>query len=336
MITVQSVELDDPRARSLWDEQQDELAARYGEPDLEFDFADHMAPGDLIGSYLALDAGGEPIGTGLVRWSPYDTGAGAVEVKRLYVRPAHRGHGHSRVIMGVLEQAALRAGAVRIVLETGVEQPEALVLYERIGYSRFPGYGEYKDDPRSVCFSKELPTRVLVVNGSIGAGKTSVAESAYDALADRGARAAMIDGDFLCQARPTQTDDPFNQELLFANLAAVAPVYRTAGFGYVVVARVVEDAEDRARYAQAFAVPSPAGGALPAQVVIGRVTAPEPARKDRIVHRDLDPAWHQWGHARTVELEANLVALQLDDVVVTNADRSPRETADELLERVGW
>ena len=118
----------------------------------------------------------EPVGTGLLRWSPFASGAGSVEVKRLYVRPEHRGHGHSRVIMGALEHAAARAGAVRIVLETGVEQPEAIALYERIGYSRIPGYGEYMDDPRSVCFAKDLPTRVLVVNGTIGAGKTSVAE----------------------------------------------------------------------------------------------------------------------------------------------------------------
>lgn len=331
MITVTEVPLDDARARGLWDEQQTELAARYGSPDLEYDFADHLAPGDLLASFLATDAAGQPVGTGLARWSPYDTGAGAVEVKRLYVRPAHRGHGHSRVIMGAIERAAVRAGAVRIVLETGVEQPEALALYERIGYSRFPGYGQYKDDPRSICFSKELPTRVLVVNGTIGAGKTSVAEGAFDTLAARGARAAMIDGDFLCQAEPAAVDVPFNQELLFANLAAVAPVYRRFGYGYMVIARVVEDPEDRDRYAHAFAAHG-----QPAEVIIGRVTAPEAVRKQRILLRDLDPSWQQWGHARTVELESVLNDLSLDDAVVVNADRSPEDSAGELLSLIGW
>lgn len=331
MITVVEVALDDPRARELWNEQQDELAARYGEPDLEYDFADHMQPGELLGSFLATDAAGQPVGTGLVRWSPYDTGAGSAEVKRLYVRPSHRGHGHSRVIMGAIERTAMRAGATRIVLETGIEQPEALSLYERIGYQRFAGFGQYKDDPRSICFIKELATRVLVVNGSIGAGKTSVAEGAFDLLAERGARAAMIDGDFLCQAKPASDADPFNQELLFANLAAVAPVYRRYGYGYTVIARVVEDPEDRDRYSHAFAAHG-----QPAEVVIGRVTAPESVRKSRIVARDLDPAWREWGHARTVELEAALVGLALDDAVVTNANRSPEETAEELLGLLGW
>ena len=331
MITVNAVPLDDARARALWDEQQAELAARYGEPDTAGDFADHMGPGDLIASFLATDAAGEAVGTGLVLWSPYATGSGSAEIKRLFVRSPFRGNGYSRVIMGAIEKAAWRAGAVRLVLETGVEQPEAINLYRAIGYTDFEQFGPYLGDPRSVCFAKELPTRVLVVNGTIGAGKTSVAEGAFDVLSDRGARVAMIDGDFLCQAEPNVDGVPFNQDLLFANLAAVAPVYRSYGYGLVVIARVVEDAEDRDRYSGAFAA-----AGLPGEVVIARVTAPEPERKERIVHRDLDPEWHAWGHARTVELEAALNNLALDDAVVTNSGRTPRETAEELLAAIGW
>jgi hypothetical protein len=187
------------------------------------------------------------------------------------------------------------------------------------------------DDPRSVCFGKDLPTRVIVVNGSIGAGKTSVAECVFDVLAERGARVAEIDADFLCQASPNPPGAEFGQALMFDNLAAVAPVYRSYGYGIMVIARVVEDPEDRERYATAFA--GPAG---PAEVRIARVTAPEEERKSRIVHRDLDPAWHEWGHARTVELHAVLEELALDDVVVSNTGRSPKETAEELLELLGW
>ena len=191
MISLRSVELGDPAASALWAEQQSELFVRYGEPDADAHFALAMPPDALVASLLAVSDGGEAVGTGLLRWSPFASGAGSVEVKRLYVRPEHRGHGHSRVIMGALEHAAARAGAVRIVLETGVEQPEAIALYEDIGYTRIPGYGEYMDDPRSVCFAKDLPTRVLVVNGTIGAGKTSVAEGGY-----RRARGAWLaDGD---------------------------------------------------------------------------------------------------------------------------------------------
>lgn len=327
MITVRAVPLDDATATTLWAEQQSELFARYGEPDADAHFHLDMPADALLTSLVALTEEGEAVGTGLLRWSPFDSGAGSVEVKRLYVRPSQRGRGISRVLMAALEEAALRAGAVRIVLETGVEQPEALSLYESLGYDRIEPYGEYMDDPRSVCFGKELPTRVLVVNGSIGAGKTKTAGAVFDVLAERGVRCAMIDGDYLCQASPDAPGAAFNQDLYFQNLAAVAPVYRGAGYGVMVIARVVEDPEDRARHERAF------GTDL---VTIARVTAPENERKERIVQRDIEPEWQQWGHARTVELDVVLEELQLDDVTVSNWGRSPRETALELLDRLGW
>lgn len=44
---------------------------------------------------------------------------------------------------------------VRIVLEAGTEQPNALRLYEGLGYEPIPTYGKWKSDPQSRCF--ELP-----------------------------------------------------------------------------------------------------------------------------------------------------------------------------------
>jgi len=331
MTTIRSVPLDDPAANSLWAAQQTELFVRYGEPDADEDFALHMPPDALVTSLLAVAEGDEPAGTALLRWSPFDTGAGSVEVKRLYVSPGHRGRGIARELMTEIETAALRAGAVRIVLETGTAQPEALGLYDSLGYVRITPYGDYKEDERSVCFAKELPTRVLVVNGTIGAGKTKVAGAVFDLLAERGMRCAMIDGDYLSQASPDAPGDAFNQGLMFENLAAVAPVYRANGYGCMVIARVVEDAADRARYTLAF---SSAGGH--ADLTIARVTAPEVERLSRITVRDHEPEWQAWGHARTVELEDSLDALGLDDVTVSNSGRLPSETAAELVEKLGW
>ena len=94
----------------------------------------------------------------------------------------------------------------------------------------------------------------------------------------------------------------------------------------------LEDPQDRDRYATAFETEA----AGKAAVKLVRVVAPEEERKARIVQRDLDPVWHEWGHLRTVELHAVLEDLALDDAVVTNAGRSPRETAEELLETLGW
>jgi len=331
MISVTSVPLEDPTARSLWDEQQAELRARYGEPDIDEDFADHLPAEGLVVSLLANDGTGEPVGTALLRWSPYDTGAGAAEVKRLYVRPGHRGHGHSRVLMGHIEAAARRGGAVRIVLETGTEQPEAIALYIALGYTRIEPYGAYKDAPDSVCFAKDLATRLLVVNGTIGAGKSATAAGVHDVLTERGARSAYIDGDSLCQAQPSNPDDPYNQGLLFENLAAVAPIYRRKGYGLVIVARVVEDPDDRGRYTRAFGAQG-----LPAEVTIARITAPEEVRMDRIRAREPEGYWQEWGFARTVELENSLDSYDLDDVLIENTGRSAAETGAELLAQIGW
>ena len=331
MISLRRVSLDDPTARALWAEQQGELFRRYGVEDIDADFAARVPPDGLITSLLAESEDGVPVGTALLRWSPFETGAGSAEIKRLYVRPDHRGHGHSRVLMGAIEAAAWHAGAIRLVLETGSQQPEAIALYERLGYGRMKPYGEYKDEPDSICFDRRLATRVLVLNGTIGAGKSATAAGVHDVLTERGARSAYVDADALCQAEPHPQDDPYNQALLFENLAGIGPNYRRAGYGYVVLARVVEDPDDRGRYSHAFGALG-----LPADVTIARVRAPQEVRMERIRQREPEGPWQNWGFARTIELEDSLDALDLDDVVVDNAGRPAKETAAELLAEIGW
>lgn len=43
-----------------------------------------------------------------------------------------------------------------VELETGHEQPEAIELYRAAGYRDIPRYGEYENDPHSVCMEKQL------------------------------------------------------------------------------------------------------------------------------------------------------------------------------------
>lgn len=333
MITVRQVDADDADAHRLWAAQERDLADRYGDPDLvlETEFA------TLVGSWIGYDDDGVPVASLVARWSPYaETRPGDLEFKRLWVEPTHRGHGHAKVMMAIGESAARRHGATRIILETGSQQPEAMALYERIGYRRMAAYGEYTDDPQSVCFARELPTRVLVINGTIGAGKTTTVAAIQDLLAERGARVASIDADWLCEASPADADDPFHHDLLMDNLAALAPVYRRRGYGLIAVARVVEEASTRGRYTVAFG--SDAG---PAEVSIARMEAPEVVRTTRIRARELDPAWQDWGMARTVQLQDTLEALDGDDAVVdtVGADGQARDRLDiaaEVLDAVGW
>ena len=55
-----------------------------------------------------------------------------------------------------LESTAHAAGAAVIVLETGLQQPEAVALYESSGYERIPGFGHYAWSPSNRCYARRL------------------------------------------------------------------------------------------------------------------------------------------------------------------------------------
>ena len=328
MITVVAVPFEDERAQALWEAQHDEVQGLYGELDIHAD----MGPEGLIASLLALDEEGEPLGAVFARWLHHHAGRpGAAEIKRLYVTPEHRGHRYARILMGALERAAWRAGATELVLETGARQPGAIAVYKGIGYAHTAPFGPYAGQADMVFLAKDLPTRVLVINGTMGAGKTTTAAAVHDVLTEEGARCAFIDADYLCQASPMPEGDPFGQGLLFDNLGAIAPVYRSRGYGCIVLARVVEDARDRERYADAFAGP---GGR--AHVSIVRVTASQDTRVERIIAREPEGQWRDFGLARTVELDDILEDLDLDDGAVSSEGVSRLDIAKAALDAAGW
>ncbi|WP_407644578.1 hypothetical protein [Croceimicrobium hydrocarbonivorans] len=43
-----------------------------------------------------------------------------------------------------------------MILETGINQPEAIRLYEKNGYQRIPNYPPYEGVETSYCFEKVL------------------------------------------------------------------------------------------------------------------------------------------------------------------------------------
>ncbi|WP_437947208.1 GNAT family N-acetyltransferase [Sorangium sp. So ce296] len=130
-----------------------ELTERYpeeGATHFRLDAAE-VAPGR--GAFLVAYAREVPVGCGAVR--ALDTTA--AEIKRMYVVPEARGRGIAGAILRALEEQALALGRTRLVLETGVRQPEALALYRRAGFVEIPPFGEYLGSPLSVCMGKDLP-----------------------------------------------------------------------------------------------------------------------------------------------------------------------------------
>lgn len=79
------------------------------------------------------------------------------EIKRMYVKPAHRGQGLAKRMLGMLESAAKKSNCHLLKLESGPYQPEALALYAICGYERCGPYGHYRNDPLSVFMQKTLP-----------------------------------------------------------------------------------------------------------------------------------------------------------------------------------
>ncbi|NLR75818.1 MULTISPECIES: GNAT family N-acetyltransferase [Leeia] len=134
----------------LLGEMEAEMTGRYGDYAISpFRLGDVDKPGNAL--YLAT-CDRALAGCGALKPLESDT----VEIKRMYVRASFRRMGVARRLLEELEAAARKFGYRRIVLETGNRQPEAVGLYERAGYSRIEPYGEYVDQPRSLCFAKLL------------------------------------------------------------------------------------------------------------------------------------------------------------------------------------
>jgi GNAT superfamily N-acetyltransferase len=112
---------DDADVRRLTAAQQAELRARYEggqEPGTP------PSAADVAVVLVARDAGGEAVGCGALR----PLGDGVAEIKRMYVVPAARGRGLSKLVLAGLEAAARDRGWTTLRLETGPRQPEAIAL----------------------------------------------------------------------------------------------------------------------------------------------------------------------------------------------------------------
>jgi len=76
---------------------------------------------------------------------------------------------------------------------------------------------------------------VLIISGSLGSGKTTVLREASDLLIERKTRHA-IDVDGLSIAWPQIRDAPYNDWIMFRNLACVWANYAREGIDRLVVA----------------------------------------------------------------------------------------------------
>ena len=165
--------------------------------------------------------------------------------------------------------------------------------------------------------------RVIVITGSMGAGKTTVLGEASDLLAAQGIAYAAVDLDALGVSH--LIDSAAAGDLAYANLRSVWANYAAAGARHVLVAAAVESQSELDRMRDA--IPH-------AELVVCRLRAPLETMKERVRLRE--PGMHQQKFvARVAELERLLDAAAVEDFTVTNSG-SVTDAAHEMLVKAGW
>ncbi|MBW8483616.1 GNAT family N-acetyltransferase [Actinomadura parmotrematis] len=150
-VAIADEPMDGADAQALIAALNAELRGLYDPEDNHFTLTgEQVAPGS--GAFLVARVDGTPVGCGAVR----RVGAGAGEIKRMYVAPEARGLRLAARLLAALEERAAALGLTRLVLETGPRQHAALRLYERAGYTAIPQFGEYIGGAMSLCFGKDL------------------------------------------------------------------------------------------------------------------------------------------------------------------------------------
>ena len=164
--------------------------------------------------------------------------------------------------------------------------------------------------------------RVLILHGSPGSGKTTLARAISEQLSADGVTSGVIDVDELNLVFP-----PPMRDFWLTNLATVWPNYARVPGIHVVIPTVVADAE-RLELLRA---------AVPAEsFVVCELTAPIEVLKQRVTEREpteeLRQALRAWvdHHAARTDLEG------IRDVLVSTYDKSEVDAAREVLRAIGW
>lgn len=152
---------DDPRVAGLLAGLLEEYTERYGAEGAanelsRYPVTEFVAP---HGCLVLAELDGEVVAGGALRPYRRDRAeqADTVEFKRIWTSARHRRRGLGRQIMTALEEAARDLGYTRVMLFTGPSQPEAVALYERIGYRWVdPATVEDLPYPKAIPFAHDL------------------------------------------------------------------------------------------------------------------------------------------------------------------------------------
>jgi GNAT superfamily N-acetyltransferase len=149
-VTITAERPDTPDAVALVTELQTHLESFYP-PESRHGFSIERLVSEGV-AFFVLRVDGQPAGCGGIKLFGTEFG----ELKRMYVRPEYRGNGYGKLILDRLAQHALEHKTTVLRLETGIHQKAAIRLYEQEGFRRIPPFGNYTNDPLSLCYEKRI------------------------------------------------------------------------------------------------------------------------------------------------------------------------------------
>jgi len=165
---------------------------------------------------------------------------------------------------------------------------------------------------------------LLLITGTMGAGKASVLGEASDILALRQIAHAAIDMDALGLAYlPSRVG---NDAVMYRNLLAVCKNYAAVGVQRLLLARAIED---RAQLERCRVI------VRSTNTIVCRLTASIAAMKQRVKIRETGLSQAEYV-ARVAKLNVILDRARLEDFTVTNEKRSLTDVALEVLIKAGW
>ena len=149
MLQLNRTTASDPDFQYLVHALDQELLILYGE-EQKF-FQEHNQIG-LSAKVIVAYYQNQPVACGCFR----PTGSTCIEIKRMFTKPEMRNQGLAKKILNALEVWAIEENVERVILETGVKQPEAVAAYTKSGYKVIEDYGPYVNNASSICMEKFL------------------------------------------------------------------------------------------------------------------------------------------------------------------------------------
>jgi len=149
MLQLNRTTASDPDFQYLVIALDQELSILYGEEQKFFQRHNQI---DLSAKVIVAYHQNQPVACGCFR----PTAKNCVEIKRMFTLPEMRNQGFAKKILNALEAWALEENVERIILETGVKQPEAVAAYTKSDYKVIENYGHYVNNASSICMEKFL------------------------------------------------------------------------------------------------------------------------------------------------------------------------------------